>query len=154
MLLLLAESISRPSSPTTHLQQVYILPLQVKKRKTIKKRIMESFCEHKDLFLAGDNQNNLSHKGYMQNNLEISNLKNNIMKDSKLEQRKLNRRTTSVQKNTMSSFLVKKKRSLLMTSFREMKNNTNLKQVCLFPSLMLFCTIGISSSKSKPYNVY
>ena len=115
---------------------------------------MESFREHKDLFLAGDNQNNLSHKGYMQNNLEISNLKNNIMKDSKLEQRKLNRRTTSVQKNTMSSFLVKKKRSLLMTSFREMKNNTNLKQVCLFPSLMLFCTIGISSSKSKPYNVY
>ena len=45
----LAEGVSRPSSPTTHLSQVYIPPATVvKKRQSFRKRLLESFKEHRD----------------------------------------------------------------------------------------------------------
>jgi hypothetical protein len=109
-----AEGVSCPTSPTTHLQQVFVLPLQVKNRKTMRKRIMESFREQKDLFMMSD----LDEK-----NNDINNP--NIFVNEKDPKVPLRRSRTSVQ----SSFLIKKKRGNLMTSFREVTNPGYQKKV-------------------------
>lgn len=92
---------------------------------------MESFREHKDVYLDSDTGEQFVNKvvvdRYIKNNLNnIDNNNNNVKiygneKDPKI---KINRRTTSLQKSIISSFLVKNKTKMSnqMTSFRETEN--------------------------------
>ena len=98
----------------------------------MRKRIMESFREQKDLFMTSDNEkhneNKVAFEGYLRNNLDgknndINNL--NIFVNEKDTKVTLSRSTTSVH----SSFLIKKKRKNLMTSFREVTNPGYQKKV-------------------------
>ena len=72
-----AEGVSHPTSPTTHLQHVFGLPLQVKKRKTISKSIIYSLSEQKDLFKTSNNnkkhiENAVGFEAYMMDKIMIS----------------------------------------------------------------------------------
>ena len=91
---------------------------------------MESFREHKDVYLDSDTGEQFVNKvvvdRYIKNNLNNIDNNNNVKiygneKDPKI---KINRRTTSLQKSIISSFLVKNKTKMSnqMTSFREIDN--------------------------------
>ena len=75
LFIFLAECVSRPASPTTHLQQVYILPVIIKKKRTMRRRFMESFREQKDFICATIGENKL--EGFMTNDLEGRKYNNN-----------------------------------------------------------------------------
>ena len=98
----------------------------------MRKRIMESFREQKDLFMINDNEkhngNTVGFEGYLKNNLDekntdINNL--NMFVNEKDPKVTLSRSTSTVH----SSFLMKKKRGNLMTSFREVNNPGYQKKV-------------------------
>ena len=98
----------------------------------MRKRIMESFREQKDLFMINDNEthngNTVGFEGYLKNNLDEKNNEinnRNMFVNEKDHKVTLIRSTTSVQ----SSFLIKKKRGNLMTSFREVINPGYQKKV-------------------------
>jgi hypothetical protein len=100
-----AEGISRPTSPTTHLHQINIPPIQIEKRKSLSRRVMESFCEHKAVYLDSDTGEQFVNKvvvdRYIKNHLNKNDDNNNnekIYGNEKDPKIKLNRRTTSRQK--------------------------------------------------------
>ena len=134
---LLAEGVSRPSSPTTHLHCVYIPPRPVRKRKSLARRVMDSFREQTDREY-GDNfdsidtvntviKNNLDIKNNNTSNNNNNNDNNNMINSSnsnnntgvniyscneKYEKLRLGRRTSSVQECLVGSFLMSKETSL------------------------------------------
>ena len=98
---------------------------------------MESFREHKDVYLDSDTGEQFVNKvvvdRYIKNNLNNIDNNNNVKiygneKDPKI---KINRRTTSLQKSIISSFLMKNKAKMSnpMTSFREIENTGYQKMV-------------------------
>jgi hypothetical protein len=132
--LTLAEGVSRPTSPTTHLRQVYVPPLQMRKRKSLGRRVLESFREQKYSSEDSDTEglvNKVVVERYLKNNLsdKNNNTNLNIYVNETEPKLKLSRRTTSVQRSVVSSFLMKKKSSNLITSFREINNLGYEKQV-------------------------
>ena len=104
---------------------------------------MESFREHKDDFSDSEVEEHLVNKvvveRYLKNHLsDINNNNNlNIYVNDKDPKPKLSRRSTSVQRSVVSSFLSNKKKNNLITSFREMNNLGYQKQVrtCYVPSI-------------------
>ena len=130
----LAEGVSRPNSPTTHLHCVYIPPIPVRKSKSLARRVMDSFREQTDREY-GDNfetfdtvntviKNNLDNN-YVRSSNNNNNGNNNINSTSnsnnsvniyscneKYEKLRLGRRTSSLQKSLVTSFLHSKEASL------------------------------------------
>ena len=96
----------------------------------MRRRFIESFREQKDFICATIGENKL--EGFMTNDLEGRKYNKNRIHDYINEteaQARLSRRTTSVTRNVMNSFMMKKNRSLVMKSFMEMKTLVNQKQV-------------------------
>ena len=96
---------------------------------------MESFREQKDNFSDTDVDELLVNKvlveRYLKNNLSDNSNNNNlnIYVTDKDPKPRLSRRSTSVQRSAVSSFLRNKKKNNLITSFREMDNMGYQKQV-------------------------
>ena len=114
---------------------MYVHPLQIKKRRSLSKRIKESFREQKDDFSDTDVEEHLVNKvlveRYFKNNLS-DNCNNNNLNIHVKENNpmpKLSRRSTSVKRSAVSCFLSNKKKNNLITSFREMNNLGYQKQV-------------------------
>ena len=92
---------------------------------------MESFRDQRD----GDSEardefvNSVVVDRYIKNNLSDANNNVNIFVDEKDQNMKISRRTTSLQKSFLGSFLMKNKKTTQVTSFSELNNVFYKKEV-------------------------
>ena len=92
---------------------------------------MESFRDQRD----GDSEardefvNSVVVDRYIKNNLSDDNNNVNIYVNDKEQDMKISRRTTSLQKSFLGSFLMKNKKTTKMTSFSELNNVFYKKEV-------------------------
>ena len=92
---------------------------------------MESFRDQRD----GDSEardefvNSVLVDRYIKNNLSDDNNNVNIYVNDKEQDMKISRRTTSLQKSFLGSFLMKNKKSSQVTSFSELNNVLYKKEV-------------------------